>query len=95
VDSIRIDLGEVGSGDVNWIDLVQNREKWRDLVNSVLNLWAPKNAKKLSSGLTSSLSRSAQLHRVRQLVCNDIFCSHVNMKPIFDVSQVSVSNISS
>jgi hypothetical protein len=31
-------LGEVGWGDVDWIGLVQNRDMWRALVNSVLNL---------------------------------------------------------
>jgi hypothetical protein len=60
-----MDLGEVGWGDVDWIDLVQDRNRWRALVNSVLNLRVPSNAGKLSSGLTSSgLSSSAQLHIV-------------------------------
>jgi hypothetical protein len=39
VDNIRMDLGEVGWGDVNWIDLAKDRNRWRALVNSVLNLW--------------------------------------------------------
>jgi hypothetical protein len=38
VDNIRMDLGEVGWGDVDWIGLAQNRNNWRALVNSVLNL---------------------------------------------------------
>jgi hypothetical protein len=38
VDNIRMDLGEVGRGDVGWIGLVQDRNRWRALVNSVLNL---------------------------------------------------------
>jgi hypothetical protein len=38
VDNIRIHLGEVGWGDVDWIGLAQDRNKWRALVNSVLNL---------------------------------------------------------
>jgi hypothetical protein len=37
VDNIRMDLGEVGWGDVDWIGLAQDRNKWRVLVNSVLN----------------------------------------------------------
>jgi hypothetical protein len=41
VDNITMDLGEVGSGDVNWIGLAQDRDRWRDLVNSVLNLRIP------------------------------------------------------
>jgi hypothetical protein len=38
VDNIRMDLGEVGGGDVDWIGLAQDRNRWRALVNSVLNL---------------------------------------------------------
>jgi hypothetical protein len=65
VDNIRMVLGVVGWGDVDWIGLAQDRNRWRALVNSVLNLWVPWNAGKLSSGLTSScLSSSDQLHRV-------------------------------
>jgi hypothetical protein len=41
VDNIRMDLGEVGLGDVNWIGLAQERNRWRALVNSVLNLRVP------------------------------------------------------
>jgi hypothetical protein len=41
VDNIRIDLEEVGWGDVDWIGLAQNRNRWRALVNSVLNLRVP------------------------------------------------------
>jgi hypothetical protein len=32
-------LGEVGWADVDWIGLAQDRNRWRALVNSVLNLW--------------------------------------------------------
>jgi hypothetical protein len=38
VDNIRMDLGEVGWGDVDWIGLVKDRKRWRAVVNSVLNL---------------------------------------------------------
>jgi hypothetical protein len=41
VDNIRMDLGEVGWGDVDWIDLAQDRNRWRALVNSILNLRVP------------------------------------------------------
>jgi hypothetical protein len=65
LDNIRMDLGEVGWGDVDWIGLAQDRNRWRARVNSVLNLRVPWNAGKLSSGLTSSgLSSSAQLQIV-------------------------------
>jgi hypothetical protein len=39
--NIRMDLGEVGWGDVDWIGLAQDRNRWRALVNSVLNLRVP------------------------------------------------------
>jgi hypothetical protein len=65
VDNIRMDLEELGWGDVDWIGLVQDRNRWRVLVNSVLNLRVPRNTGKLSSGITAGgLSSSAQLHRV-------------------------------
>jgi hypothetical protein len=41
VDNIRMDLGEVGWSDVGWIGLAQDRNRWRALVNSVLNLRVP------------------------------------------------------
>jgi hypothetical protein len=41
VDNIRMDLGEVGCGDEDWIGVAQDRNRWRALVNSVLNLLVP------------------------------------------------------
>jgi hypothetical protein len=38
LDNIRLDLVEVGWGDVDWIGLAQDRNRWRALMNSVLNL---------------------------------------------------------
>jgi hypothetical protein len=65
VDNIRMDLGEVGRGNVDWIGLAKGGNRWGALVDSVLNLRVPWNAGKLSSGLASSgLSSSAQLHGV-------------------------------
>jgi hypothetical protein len=40
VDNIRMDLGQVGWGDVDWIGLA-DRNRWRVLVKSVLNLRVP------------------------------------------------------
>jgi hypothetical protein len=37
-DNIRIDLGEVEWGDVDWIGLAKDRNKWRAVMNSILNL---------------------------------------------------------
>jgi hypothetical protein len=41
VDNIRMDLGEVVWGDVDWIGLAQDRNGWRALVNSILNFRVP------------------------------------------------------
>jgi hypothetical protein len=41
LDSIRMDLVEVGWGDVDCIGLAQDRDRWRTPVNSVLNLRVP------------------------------------------------------
>jgi hypothetical protein len=41
VDNISMDLGEVGWGDVDWIGLAKDRNRWRALVYSVLNLLVP------------------------------------------------------
>jgi hypothetical protein len=41
LDNIRMDLVDVGWGDVDWIGLAQHRDKLRALVNSVLNLRVP------------------------------------------------------
>jgi hypothetical protein len=67
VDNIRTYLGEVEWDGVDWIGLAKDRNRWRALVNSVLNLRVPGNAGNLSSGLTSSgLSSNAQfIERVR------------------------------
>jgi hypothetical protein len=40
-DNIGMDLGEVGCGIVDWIGLTKDRNRWRALVNSVLNLRVP------------------------------------------------------
>jgi hypothetical protein len=41
LNNIRMDLVEVGWGDMDWIGLAQDRDRWRAIVNSVLNLRVP------------------------------------------------------
>jgi hypothetical protein len=41
VDSIKTDLGELGCAVVDWIGLSQDRDKWRAVVNAVMNLRVP------------------------------------------------------
>ena len=43
-DNIKTDLQEVGWGSMDWIDLAQYRNRWRALVNAVMNLRDPLNA---------------------------------------------------
>jgi transcription termination factor 2 len=38
VDNVKMDLLEIGWGGVDWIGLAQDRDKWRALVNAVVNL---------------------------------------------------------
>jgi hypothetical protein len=40
-DNIKMDLREIGFVDVDWIHLAQDRDRWRALVNMVINLWFP------------------------------------------------------
>jgi hypothetical protein len=41
VDNIKIDLREIRWDDVDWIDLAQDRDQWRALLNTVMNLRVP------------------------------------------------------
>jgi hypothetical protein len=41
VNNIKMDLGEIGWDGMNWIDLAQDRDQWKALVNTVMNLRVP------------------------------------------------------
>jgi hypothetical protein len=41
VDNIKMDLREMGWDDMDWIELAQDRDQWRALVNTVMNLRVP------------------------------------------------------
>jgi hypothetical protein len=41
VNNIKMDIREIGRDVVDWIDLAQDRDQWRALVNTVMNLRVP------------------------------------------------------
>ena len=43
-DNIKIDIQEMGCGGIVWIDLAQDRDRWRALMTAVMNLRVPQNA---------------------------------------------------
>jgi hypothetical protein len=64
VDSIEIDVTEIGWDGMDWIDLAQDRDQWRALVKTIMNLLVPYNIGKFLSGCTiGSFSRRAKLRK--------------------------------
>jgi hypothetical protein len=58
-----MDLREIGWDGMDWIDLAQDRDQWRALVNTAMNLRVPYNAENFLSGCKiGRFSRRAQLH---------------------------------
>jgi hypothetical protein len=64
VDNIKIDLKEIEWDGMDWIDLAQDRDQWRALMNTVMNLQVYLNAGKFLSGCTiGSFSGRVQLRK--------------------------------
>jgi hypothetical protein len=64
VDNIKIDLREIEWDGVDWIDVAPDRDQWRALVNTVMNLRVPWNAGKFLSDCTiGGFSKMAQLRK--------------------------------
>ena len=40
-DNIKMDLHEVGCWGMDWIELAEDRDRWRALTNTAVNLWVP------------------------------------------------------
>jgi hypothetical protein len=69
VNNINMNFREIGWNGMNWTDLAQDRDQWRALVNTVMNLRVSLTVGKfLSSCTTGGFSRRVHLHAVTQLV---------------------------
>jgi hypothetical protein len=65
VDNIKIDLRVMGWGCMDSIDPAHDRDQWRALAKTIMNLRVPQNVGKfLSSCTTGGFLRRAQLHEV-------------------------------
>jgi hypothetical protein len=41
VENIKMNLRKIGLGDMNWIDMAQDKNKWRGFVNMIMNVRVP------------------------------------------------------
>jgi hypothetical protein len=64
-DNIKIDLQEVGCGSMDWINLAQDRNRWLEPVNAIMNLRVPYNVGNfLTSREPVRFSRKSLLHGI-------------------------------
>jgi hypothetical protein len=64
-DNIKMDIQEVKWEGMDWIDVAQDRDRWRALVNAVVIFWVPQNAGNfLTRSEPSSFSRRTLLRGV-------------------------------
>jgi hypothetical protein len=74
MDNVKMDLREIGWGGMDWIDVVQDTDHWRALLNTVMNLQVSYNIPKfLSSCTIGDFSRTVQRHVVRSRTSEQFF----------------------
>jgi hypothetical protein len=82
-DNIKLDLRETGWDGTYWIDLAQDRDQWRALMNMVMNLEVSHVEKFSSRSAIGGFSRRAQLHGISYLVISLSSCFRSRVSFIF------------
>jgi hypothetical protein len=74
--NIKTDFREIGRDGMDWIDLAQDVDQRRTLVNTAVNLGVPQDVGKfLSDRATGGFSRRTQLHGISQLALFEFYYS--------------------
>jgi hypothetical protein len=95
VDNIKMDLREIELSGMDWIGSVQDRYKWRALVNTEMNLRVLQNFKKfLGSCTTGSFTSRAQLHGVSCIRPSFFACPQMSFLYNFVLPKLLVYNSS-